>query len=82
MESHKIHVPNHQPASFVPYKPVILVNGKDDIPYIMGNKNVWNHQPDYMKSQWLRVKSFDPTHSSPWHIRNLPSWNQVHQARM
>ena len=22
-----------------------LVNGKDDIPYIMENNNVWNHQP-------------------------------------
>jgi len=25
----------------------ILVNGKDDIPYIMENKShVWNHQPE------------------------------------
>ena len=23
-----------------------FVNGKDDIPYIMRKKNVWNHQPD------------------------------------
>ena len=24
------------------------VNGKDDIPYIMENKKVWNHQPVFI----------------------------------
>ena len=28
------------------------VNGKDDNPYIMENKNVWNHQPN---NYWLKI---------------------------
>ena len=34
------------------------VNGKDDIPYIMENQNVWNHQPVYNALQYLnRMKT-------------------------
>ena len=45
------------------------VNGKDDIPYIMENKHVPNHQPEYMYISvvWYSLIFYD----SIWNHRNV-----------
>jgi len=50
------------------------VNGKDDIPYIMGKKHVPNHQPDQQLLKSWPFAFFFTRSRSPDHQIMSPTW--------